>query len=60
MDQTLNNIKKKVETVAGDWNGEDLTFISGGRTFTEEQAQVATETVDLIKRLETNLFILGY
>lgn len=42
----LENVKKQMEEIAGDWNGEDASFISGGNLYDEADADMAQEIAD--------------
>lgn len=48
----LAELKKKFQTISGDWNGEDESFQSGGIPYTEEHARQAQDIVDLIGNIE--------
>lgn len=56
---TLEYLKKEAEQIAGDWNGEDERFVSGGETFFAEHAQVATELLEKIKEIKVLATELG-
>lgn len=47
----LEEAKKSLETIAGDWNGEDAQFQSGGVPYSEDDAHAASDGVDLIDQL---------
>lgn len=47
----LEQIRDKFETIAGDWDGEETRFTSGGEMYTEEQAHQASEIVEKIDEL---------
>lgn len=44
--------REQYEEFAGDWNGEDDKFISGGELFNEEDAQLASDIVEKIDELK--------
>lgn len=48
----MEQLKKDMERIAGDWNGEDERYISGGDVYTEEHAHIATEILDHIEKIE--------
>jgi len=48
---TLENLKERMEEIAGNWNGED----SEG----EEEAGVALEVIEHIEAIEASLVYLG-
>ena len=52
MEYTLKDLKEHFETIAGDWDGVETRFTSGGEIYTEEQAQQASEIVEKIVELE--------
>lgn len=47
----LEEVRKDLETIAGDWNGKDDRFLSGGDGYAEEDAHIAGEGVELIDKL---------
>ena len=47
----LEKLKEEYETIQGDWNGKDDTFMSGGSIYHEEHASVAGDIVDTIDKL---------
>jgi hypothetical protein len=55
MDKTLEQLKEQYSQIAGDWNGEDKSFQSGGTVYTEDEALLATDIVDAIDHLENLL-----
>ena len=48
----LDKLREEYETLAGDWNGEDPSFQSGGEIYHEEDAGIASEIVEKIDELK--------
>lgn len=48
----MQELKERYKTIAGDWNGSDDFYVSGGNRYTEFQAQEAKDIVDLIEVIE--------
>lgn len=49
---SLEVIRKEVEPIASDWNGEDDRYISNGLEYTEEDAHIAMEILEKLDELE--------
>lgn len=39
------------QRLVGDWNGEDSQFISGGRSYTEDDVHIAEEMIEKAKEV---------
>jgi len=52
MNKTLQEIKDEYNTIAGDWNGKDETFNSGGDSYSEDQAHAADQIVEQAEILQ--------
>ena len=56
----LKQWREDMKRIASDWNGEDSSYRSEGKVYTEEQAHIAHETTELIEKLAKNLDELEY
>lgn len=56
----LQEIKEKHSKLAGDWNGEDKKFVSGGISYTDDTALLSRDIVDLIEGIEKEEFLIKW
>ena len=47
----LTIMEKEASQIASDWNGEDARYISGGDTYTEDDAGQAKDIEDAVRHL---------
>lgn len=50
--EELTKLKEEYQTIQGDWNGKEDTYMSGGSIYHEEHASTAGEIVETIAKLE--------
>ena len=52
MNKTILEIKDEYNTIAGDWNGKDESFTSGGSEYSQDQAHMALQIVEQAEILQ--------